>query len=130
MTTASNATPKPGKIALQPRTAARVATVQGLYQMDLAGTDLNAVIDEFLRLRFPKGEAAKHYNALQKLAYFGTAVVLLPLMALTEMLMNEGVDVLTWQPACRRRPRATADSPPRAWGRTKPIPPSWRSPAR
>lgn len=54
MTTASKATPTPGKIALPPRTAARVATVQGLYQMDLAGTDLNAVIDEFVRLRFPR----------------------------------------------------------------------------
>jgi hypothetical protein len=31
MTTTSKATPIPGKIALQPRTAARVATVQGLY---------------------------------------------------------------------------------------------------
>jgi N utilization substance protein B len=40
--------------ALQPRTAARVAAVQALYQMDMAGTDLNAVIDEFVRLRFPK----------------------------------------------------------------------------
>lgn len=28
-----------------------------------------------------------------------TALIGLPLMALTEMLMNEGVDVLTWQPA-------------------------------
>jgi transcription antitermination protein NusB len=26
--------------------------VQALYQMDMAGTDLNVVIDEFLRLRF------------------------------------------------------------------------------
>lgn len=34
------------------RTAARVAAVQALYQMDLAGTDLNDVIEEFLRLRF------------------------------------------------------------------------------
>ena len=41
------------KIALAPRTAARVAAVQALYQMDMAGTDLNAVIDEFVRLRFP-----------------------------------------------------------------------------
>ena len=54
MTTTSNATPTPGKIALPPRTAARVATVQGLYQMDLAGTDLNDVIDEFVWLRFPR----------------------------------------------------------------------------
>jgi len=28
-----------------------------------------------------------------------TALVGLPLMALTEMLANEGVDVLTWRPA-------------------------------
>lgn len=34
------------------RTAARVAAVQALYQMDLAGTDLNAVIAEFLNVRF------------------------------------------------------------------------------
>jgi N utilization substance protein B len=54
MTTTSKATPTPGKIALPPRTAARVATVQGLYQMDLAGTDLNDVIDEFTLLRFPR----------------------------------------------------------------------------
>ena len=52
MTTTSKATPTPGKIALPPRTAARVATVQGLYQMDLAGTDLNDVIDEFMRCAF------------------------------------------------------------------------------
>ncbi len=42
------------KIALAPRTASRVAAVQALYQMDMAGTDLNAVIDEFVRLRFPR----------------------------------------------------------------------------
>ena len=38
--------------AISARTAARVAAVQGLYQMDLAGTDLNDVIAEFLRDRF------------------------------------------------------------------------------
>ena len=38
------------------RTAARVAAVQALYQMDLAGTDLNDVIEEFLSVRFtPEG---------------------------------------------------------------------------
>lgn len=39
------------------RSAARVAAVQGLYQMDMAQTDLNAVIDEFQSLRFPQAEA-------------------------------------------------------------------------
>ena len=41
------------KSALAPRTASRVAAVQALYQMEIAGTDINAVIDEFVRLRFP-----------------------------------------------------------------------------
>jgi N utilization substance protein B len=51
MTTASNkADPPP------PRRAARMAAVQGLYQMDLAQTDLNAVIHEFKTHRFRKGE--------------------------------------------------------------------------
>ncbi|MEQ1669969.1 MAG: transcription antitermination factor NusB [Hyphomicrobium sp.] len=34
------------------RTAARVAAVQALYQMDLAGTDIDDVIEEFLHVRF------------------------------------------------------------------------------
>ena len=40
------------------RTAARVAAVQALYQMDIAGTDLNDVIAEFLQDRFSP-EASK-----------------------------------------------------------------------
>lgn len=42
---------------LAPRSAARVAAVQALYQMDLAGTDLNDVIAEFVGLRL--GENAE-----------------------------------------------------------------------
>jgi N utilization substance protein B len=34
-----------------PRSRARLAAVQALYQMDVAGTDLNEVIDEFKTLR-------------------------------------------------------------------------------
>jgi N utilization substance protein B len=45
--------PKPGEITA--RTAARVAAVQALYQMDLAGTDLNDVIAEFIEERFSAG---------------------------------------------------------------------------
>ena len=39
------------------RSAARLAAVQGLYQMDLAGTDLNAVIDQLVAhpIREPDG---------------------------------------------------------------------------
>lgn len=36
----------------RPRTAARLGAVQALYQMDLAGTDVSEVIDEFVKLRF------------------------------------------------------------------------------
>jgi transcription antitermination protein NusB len=38
--------------AIPARTASRVAAVQALYQMDLAGTDLNDVIAEFIGGRF------------------------------------------------------------------------------
>ena len=34
------------------RSAARMATVQALYQMDVAGTDIDEVIEEFVSLRF------------------------------------------------------------------------------
>ncbi len=44
--------PEPKPDSVSARTAARVAAVQALYQMDLAGTDLNDVIAEFLRERF------------------------------------------------------------------------------
>lgn len=44
----------PSVVVLAPRTAARVAAVQALYQMDMAGTDLNSVIEEFVSMRFPR----------------------------------------------------------------------------
>ncbi|MFO1143122.1 MAG: cytochrome b/b6 domain-containing protein [Amaricoccus sp.] len=47
------------------------------------------------RLRFPKGEAARRYNVLQKLAYLGVLVVLVPLMILTGLTMSPGMDA-TW----------------------------------
>jgi N utilization substance protein B len=43
---------KPKADMISARTAARLAAVQALYQMDLAGTDLNDVISEFLDVRF------------------------------------------------------------------------------
>jgi transcription antitermination protein NusB len=47
--------PKPTEAPLQPprpRSIARTAAVQALYQMDIAGTDLNLVIAEFQHVRF------------------------------------------------------------------------------
>ena len=40
-------------------------------------------IVDHLRFRHPQGEAAKHYNVLQKLAYLALIFVLLPLIVLT-----------------------------------------------
>jgi thiosulfate reductase cytochrome b subunit len=47
------------------------------------------------RLNFPKGEAARHYNVLQKLAYLGVLAVLIPLMILTGLTMSPSMDA-TW----------------------------------
>jgi N utilization substance protein B len=46
---------------MQARSAARLAAVQGLYQMDMAGTDLNVVIDQLLAhpIREPDGEGER-----------------------------------------------------------------------
>jgi thiosulfate reductase cytochrome b subunit len=43
-------------------------------------------------LRFPKGEAARRYNTLQKLAYLGVVFVLIPLLILTGLTMSPAMD--------------------------------------
>jgi thiosulfate reductase cytochrome b subunit len=47
---------------------------------------------EHARLKFPKGDEAKRYNVLQKLAYLSIALILLPLMLLTGLAMSPGMD--------------------------------------
>jgi thiosulfate reductase cytochrome b subunit len=54
--------------------------------------DLPHEIVEHLKLRFPKGEAAKHYNALQKLAYFSVIFIAGPLVVLTGLTMSPTMD--------------------------------------
>lgn len=53
--------PKPQPKRAVARSAARLAAVQALYQMDMAGTDLNEVIREFAaeRLADPEAEDAQ-----------------------------------------------------------------------
>jgi thiosulfate reductase cytochrome b subunit len=46
------------------------------------------------RLRFPKGEEAKRYNALQKMSYVAVALVLLPAMVLTGLTMSPGINAV------------------------------------
>ena len=53
---------------------------------------IGASIAEHARLKFPKGEEAKRYNVLQKLAYLSVALILLPLMLLTGLTMSPGMD--------------------------------------
>lgn len=57
---------------------------------ELAG--LGASVREHLRLRLPKGEAARRYNVLQKLSYLAVIFLLAPLMVLTGMTMSPGLD--------------------------------------
>jgi len=69
----------------------------GHLRRDLApsGKELKHVgasIVEHARLKFPKGEEAKRYNVLQKLAYLFVALILLPLMLLTGLAMSPGMD--------------------------------------
>lgn len=47
---------------------------------------------EHIRLRFPKGEAARHYNILQKLTYLAIIFVVLPVMILAGMAMSPGLN--------------------------------------
>lgn len=49
-------------------------------------------IGEHARLRFPKGDAALHYNILQKLSYVSVIFLLLPLMLVTGLTMSPAMD--------------------------------------
>ena len=49
-------------------------------------------IKQHARLRFPTGAAALRYNVLQKFAYLGVLLVLLPLVILTGLAMSPGFD--------------------------------------
>lgn len=59
---------------------------------ELSPRHLGQEVLNHARLRFPEGEEARHYNALQKLTYLLVIVVLLPLMVLTGLTMSPGVD--------------------------------------
>lgn len=49
-------------------------------------------IVEHAKLNFPKGEAALSYEVLQRLAYAGVALVLIPTVILTGLAMSPGMD--------------------------------------
>jgi thiosulfate reductase cytochrome b subunit len=64
-----------------------------------SGPELRAIpasVREHLRLRFPRGEEALHYNVLQKLAYL-SVIVALPMLVLAGLTMSPAVDaVFPW----------------------------------
>jgi thiosulfate reductase cytochrome b subunit len=61
---------------------------------------IGASVRAHLALRFPRGEAARRYNVLQKLSYLVVLFGLLPLMVVTGMSMSPGIDAaFPWLPA-------------------------------
>lgn len=49
-------------------------------------------IKDHARLRFPKGEAARSYNPIQKIAYLGVVLILIPVVILTGLTMSPTMD--------------------------------------
>jgi len=78
--------------------------INGHLPRDLAPTrqqlrprEIWADIVDHLKLKFPKGEGARHYNPLQKFAYLGVIALLLPTMVLSGLTMSPGMDaILPW----------------------------------
>ena len=89
----------------------------GHARRDLAPSrkDLSHLPQEIVdhaRLKFPHGEAARHYNGLQKLAYFSVIFILGPLIVLTGLTMSPTMDaafpVLPWMFGGRQAARLLA----------------------
>ncbi len=53
---------------------------------------IGSSIADHLRLRFPRGEEAKHYNVLQRLSYLIILFIVLPLLILAGLTMSPGLD--------------------------------------
>ncbi len=71
--------------------------ISGHIRRDLtpSGEELRDIphsISEHARFHFPKGEEAKRYNVLQKLAYLSVIFGLLPLVVLTGLTMSPAMD--------------------------------------
>lgn len=54
--------------------------------------DIGGSLRDHLMLRFPEGEAAKSYNVLQRLAYFGVIVIVVPALILAGLTMSPGMN--------------------------------------
>jgi len=64
---------------------------------ELSPSHLVREVWDHLRLKFPKGDAATHYNVVQKLVYLAVIFVLAPLMLGTGLTLSPGADAaLPW----------------------------------
>jgi thiosulfate reductase cytochrome b subunit len=59
---------------------------------EIAPSNIAHDIAQHARLKFPKGEDAKRYHILQKLAYGGVVFILIPLVIFTGMGMSPGAN--------------------------------------
>ena len=89
----------PGSSSSTAWSTSSTAWLAGHFRRDLTPTrrqltprPLAHEIADHARLRFPKGQEARHYNALQKLAYLVVIFVVLPLMVATGLTMSPGID--------------------------------------
>ena len=76
---------------------ALLTIASGHFRRDLVPTpsalrQIGHSIRDHLRLRFPKGEEARHYNVLQRLAYLAVLCVLCPLIVLAGLAMSPQLD--------------------------------------
>ena len=76
-----------------------VSSVSGHFLRDLlptraelAPSHIAREVWSHLKLKFPKGTAARHYNVLQKLTYLGVIFVLAPMLLGTGLTMSPGAD--------------------------------------
>jgi thiosulfate reductase cytochrome b subunit len=78
--------------------------IRGHLRRDLLPTkeDLRRIgrtIADHIRFRFHKGEEARHYNVLQKLAYLGVVFILGPLVVITGLSMSPTLNAaMPWLP--------------------------------
>ena len=61
---------------------------------ELTLAHLGHEVASHVRLRFPKGAEARHYNTLQKLTYLAVIFLLLPLMVATGLTMSPGFNAV------------------------------------
>ena len=93
---------------------ASLAIYSGHFRRDLKPkasdiTGLPTEIAHHAKLQFPKGEAAKSYNGIQRLTYFTVIFIIAPLIVLTGLTMSPTLDaafpVLPWIFGGRRSAR-------------------------